>query len=176
MRKSVLLVSTAIGLTLICNPLAARPHKSPSVDFAKAPFKSRATKRLPRPGDGPRPWRTFLTWGTTTTTLPGGFAAEDAPFHVECKKSCTVVTLNTAEFLSYYTDDNQVGICPVVDGYFTNGACYFSGTLSFQDLYANRTNQTNYTVASGTHGMQTYLYTVWPAYLGHYQNEYRVYR
>ena len=63
----------------------------------------------------------------------------------------------------------------MVDGYFTNGSCYFSGAVNPTDLYTNRTNQTNLSVASGTHTVQTYVYTVAPAYMGHYQNDYHVY-
>ncbi len=112
--------------------------------------------------------------GVTTVVLSGGFAPEDSAQSVKCKNACTVVTLDTAEFLSYYSY-NQVGICPMVDGYFTNGSCYFSGALSFPELYSNRTNQTNLAVSSGTHTVQTYVYTTAPAYMGHYQNDYHVY-
>ncbi len=44
------------------------------------------------------------------------------------------------------------------------------------DLYSNRTNQTNLAVGSGSHTLQTYVYTVAPAYLGHYQNDYHIYQ
>lgn len=176
MRKSTLLVSTAIGLTLICNPLVALPHKAPSVDFAKAPAKLKKAKAA---APSPRhlslhPWKTFLSWGTTMTAVPAGFLAEDPPFQIDCKSACLIVTRNLAELDSYYS--YEVALCPVVDGYFTNGSCYFSGTISSHDLYANRTNQTNYTIGAGQHAFQTYLYTVAPAYLGRYQNEYEVWR
>ena len=93
---------------------------------------------------------------------------------INCKKACTIVTLNTAEVLSYYSY-NQVGICPVVDGYSTNGGCFFSGALSLKDLFRDETNQTNLSVGPGTHTIQTYLYTLAPAYMGHFQNDYHVY-
>ena len=36
--------------------------------------------------------------------------------------------------------------------------------------------KTNLTVGAGTHTAQTYVYTVAPAYLGHYQNDYHGYQ
>ena len=183
MNKTNLLVSTAVGLAfVVAGPSAmavgkkhapqgnAKSHAS--VNFAKAPFKTHK-------GQQPRVAKLkekFMveTWGVTTVPLLGGMAFEDAAQTIKCKNACTVVTNNTAEFLSYYSY-NQVGICPVVDGYFTNGSCFFSGTVSFTDLYANRTNQTNLAVGAGTHLVQTYVYTTAPAYLGHYQNDYHIY-
>ncbi len=50
----------------------------------------------------------------------------------------------------------------MVDGYFTNGSCYFSGAVNPTDLYTNRTNQTNYVAGAGTHVVQTYVYTTAP--------------
>ena len=183
MHKTNLLLSTAVGLAFVVagpSAMAAGKKHAPqgnakshlSVNFAKAPFK---TRKAQQPGKN-RLKEKFLveTWGVTTVALFGGMAPEDTAQSFNCKNPCTVVTVNTAEFLSYYSY-NQVGICPVVDGYFTNGACFFSGTVSFTDLYANRTNQTNLAVGAGTHLVQTYVYTVYPAYLGHYQNDYHVY-
>jgi len=183
MSKTNLLLSTAVGLAFVVagpaamavgkkHPTGAKNHAS--VNFAKAPFKqlknqSRTAGRLKEK---------FLveTWGVTTATLPGSaMVPTDAPTSINCKKACTIVTANTAEFLSYYSY-NQVGICPVVDGYLTNGSCFFSGTVQPDDLYANRTNQTNLAVGAGTHTVQTYVYTIAPAYLGHYQNDYHVYQ
>lgn len=184
MNKTNLLLSTAVGLAFVVagpSAMAAGKKHAPvkgaksavGVNFAKAPFK---LHKGTQPKGG-KLHEKFLveTWGVTTVALFGGFAVEDAAQSIKCKAPCTVVTNNTAEFLSYYSY-NQVGICPLVDGYFTNGSCYFSGALSFQDLYANRTNQTNLAVGSGTHTVQTYVYTVAPAYMGHYQNDYHIYQ
>jgi hypothetical protein len=91
-----------------------------------------------------------------------------------CDKVCTIVTNHTAELLSYYSY-SQIGICPIVDGYFTNGSCYFSGSMANDGHFANRTNQTNMQLGAGTHAVQTYLYTFDPAYIGNYQNDYVVY-
>jgi hypothetical protein len=185
MNKTNLLLSTAVGLAFVVagpSAMAAGKKHAPvkgaahagHVNFSKAPFKT--AKNQPHNMKGLKEKFLAETWGTTTTALTvGGFHAEDGAFTINCKKACTVVTNNTAEFLSYYSY-NQVGICPLVDGYFTNGSCFFSGALSFQDLYANRTNQTNLAVGSGTHTLQTYLYVTAPAYLGHYQNDYHVYQ
>ncbi|MBV8978377.1 MAG: hypothetical protein JO261_01840 [Alphaproteobacteria bacterium] len=185
MSKTKLLLSTAVGLAfVVAGPSAMAVGKKHApvkgaksavgVNFAKAPFKQ--AKNQPHMLKGGIKEKFLVeTWGTTTTALFGGFAVEDAANSINCKKACTVVTNNTAELLSYYSY-NQVGVCPLVDGYFTNGSCYFSGALSFPELYSNRTNQTNLAVGSGTHTVQTYLYTFAPAYLGHYQNDYHVYQ
>lgn len=182
MNKTNLLLSTAVGLAfVVAGPSAMAAGKKhmtgakshASVNFSKAPFKVMKNQRPSHQGLHEK----FLveTWGVTTQVLFGGFATEDAAQTITCKKACTVVTNNTAEFLSYYSY-NQTGICPMVDGYFTNGSCYFSGTVNPDDLYANRTNQTNLAVGSGTHTIQTYVYTVSPAYMGHYQNDYHIYQ
>ena len=181
MSKTKLLLSTAVGLAfVVAGPSAmAAGKKHPLGNNAKS-FTHAATS-FGKVKHGQTPRHTGLkerflveTWGVTTVALLGGFATEDAATTVNCLKACRVVTENTAEFLSYYSY-NQVGICPMVDGYFTNGSCYFSGALSPTELYSNRTNQTNLAVASGTHTVQTYVYTIAPAYMGHYQNDYHVY-
>jgi hypothetical protein len=184
MTKTNLLVSTAVGLAFVVAGPAAmaagKKHTLPagtkshtSVNFAKAPFKLHNGQA--RSHSGLKEKFMVETWGTTTVALLGGFAAQDAAQTINCKKACTLVTYNTAEFLSYYSY-NQVGICPMVDGYFTNGSCYFSGAVNPTDLYTQRTNQTNLAVGTGTHTVQTYVYTVAPAYMGHYQNDYHVYQ
>jgi hypothetical protein len=186
MNKTNLLLSTAVGLAFVVagpSAMAAGKKHAPAgvkghagVNFAKAPFKQAKNQSRTPKGGGLKEKFLVETWGTTTVALTaGGFHVEDAAFTVNCKKACTVVTNNTAEFLSYYSY-NQVGICPLVDGYFTNGSCYFSGALSFQQLYTNRTNQTNLAVGSGTHTLQTYIYIFAPAYMGHFQNDYRIYQ
>ncbi len=186
MNKTNLLLSTAVGLAfVIAGPSAMAAGKKHvlqnnakshfGINFAKAPFK--VAKTQPPKGGKLKEKMLIETWGapTTSVSLPGSFFAEDAAFTVNCKKACTVVTNNTAEILSYYSY-NQIGICPMVDGYFTNGSCYFSGALSAKDLYRNETNQTNLAVGSGTHTLQTYLYTTAPAYLGHFANDYHIYQ
>jgi hypothetical protein len=180
MRKTNLLVTTAVGLAFVVSgsamaigtkhPNGQKSHTS--VNFAKAPFKVK--KNQSRKKSSEKLTLFVDTWGVTTVALAGGFATEDAAFTINCKKACTLITNDTAEFLSYYSY-NQAGICPMVDGYFTNGSCYFSGALSPQELYSNRQNQTNLSVASGKHTVQTYVYTIAPAYMGHYQNDYSVF-
>jgi len=182
MNKTKLLLSTAVGLAfVVAGPSAMAVGKKhvpvkgtkSATHFTSSQFKVKHGQTPKHTGLKER----FLveTWGVTTVSLLGGsLTADDAAQSVKCKNACTIVTDNTAEFLSYYSY-NQVGICPMVDGYFTNGSCYFSGALAFTDLYANRTNQTNLAVSSGTHTVQTYVYTTAPAYMGHYQNDYHVY-
>ena len=177
MRKTNLLVSTAVGVAFVVagpaamalgkkHPNGAKGHLS--ANLATSPFK--ASKGQPRGRNGLRLRGIIDTWGVTTANLPGGYVVEDAAQTFKCKAACTIITNSTAEFMSYYSY-NQASICPVVDGYYTNGACFFSGALSPQQQYTNRQNQTNLSVASGTHTVQTYIYTIAPAYLGHYQND-----
>ena len=183
MSKTNLLISTAVGLAfVVAGPSAmALGKKHAPMNGAKKATHVTASKLGFKAAPGQARKKNTLkekfmveTWGVTTITAPGGSFAEDVAQLIKCKTACTVVTVNTAELLSYYSY-NQVGICPVVDGYFTNGACYFSGALSSKDLYRNETNQTNLAVGSGTHTVQTYLYTTAPAYLSHYQNDYHIY-
>jgi hypothetical protein len=189
MKKTHLLLSTAVGLAfVIAGPAAmavgkkhapagnAKAHQA--VDFSKSKFK--APKHQQRHGkpNHLKPRMLVETWAapSTAVALPAGtFTAEDTATTAKCLKSCDIVSMNTAEVLSYYSY-NQVAICPIVDGYFTNGSCYFSGALNPKMSYKNETNQTNLTVASGTHTIQTYLYVTAPAYLGHYQNDYTLYQ
>ena len=182
MNKTKLLLSTAVGLAfVVAGPSAMAVGKKHILGNNAKSFTHVATAKFGKTKPNQARKHTGLkerflveTWGVTTVSPLGGFAAEDAAQSIICKNACTVVTLDTAEFLSYYSY-NQVGICPMVDGYFTNGSCYFSGALSPQEEYTNRTNQTNLSVASGTHTVQTYVYTIAPAYMGHYQNDYHVY-
>jgi hypothetical protein len=185
MSKTNLLLSTAVGIAFV----VAGPSAMGAVGKKHAPLKNKPGAHVLSTGKfgfktahNQTPGKRILkekfmveTWGLTTATLPGGFVPEDAVTSIKCKTACTVVTNNTAEILSYYSY-NQVGICPLVDGYFTNGGCFFSGALSLKDLYRNETNQTNLAVGSGTHTVQTYLYTTATAYLNHYQNDYHIYQ
>ena len=186
MNRTKLLLSTAVGMAfVVAGPTAIalgkkqqhngqKAHASVSTAFLNAHGFKAAPSNQARKHSSLKERFLVETWGVTTVNLTGGTIAEDAPTSIACKKACTVVTLNTAEVLSYYSY-NQVGICPMVDGYLTNGACFFSGALSAEDLYRNETNQTNLSVGAGTHTVQTYLYTLAPAYLSHYQNDYHVY-
>jgi len=189
MKKTHLLLSTAVGLAfVIAGPSAmavgkkhvlggnAKAHQA--VDFSKSKFKQPKHQQRHGKPNHLKPRMLVETWSapTASITLPAGaFTPEDAATTARCLKACTVVTMNTAEVLSYYSY-NQIAICPVVDGYFTNGSCYFSGAISPKEAYTNRTNQTNLSVASGSHTIQTYLYVTAPAYLGHYQNDYTLYQ
>ena len=183
MSKTKLLLSTAVGLAfVVAGPSAmAVGKKHPNgakqashLNFSKTAFKT--AKQQPPRHTGLKERFLVETWGVTTVSvLAATLTADDSPTSINCRNVCTVVTDNTAEFLSYYSY-NQIGICPVVDGYFTNGSCYFSGAISFQNLYTNKTNQTNLQVGTGSHTVQTYVYTTAPAYMGHYQNDYHVYQ
>jgi hypothetical protein len=190
MNKTNLLLSTAVGLAfVVAGPSAmavGKKHTLPGDAKAHAAVNMKAAeragfKRAHNDHGKPnhlKPRQTIDTWAAPTASITlqaGAFTPEDAATTVNCLKACRVVTENTAELLSYYSY-NQIAICPVVDGYFTNGSCYFSGALSPKEQYTNRTNQTNLDVAAGSHVLQTYVYVVAPAYLGHYQNDYHLYQ
>src|ERR1700691_1489746 len=107
MSKTKLLLSTAVGLAfVVAGPSAmAVGKKHPLGNNAKS-FTHAATS-VGKVKHGQTPHHTGLkerflveTWGVTTVALLGGFAAEDAAQSVTCKAACTVITVNTAEFLS----------------------------------------------------------------------------
>jgi len=172
--KATLLVSTAVGLTLTVAPALALGHKhapagvkgqshAPNAHFKYKNNQSHASKI----------GKAVLTWSTSTTYGFGFFLDPSANATVKCKAACTIVTESVAELLTYYSYE-QTGICPIIDSYFTNGSCYFSGTSSFQMLYHNITNDTNISVGSGSHSVEVYLYSGGPAYWSHRQNLYTV--
>jgi hypothetical protein len=183
-NKTSLLLSTAVGLAFAVAghaaaplgkkhaPASARPKAS--ANFAKSPFKISSNRPAHVPGHKLHQKFLIESWGATTFAAPPGYLRLDPPHPFVCDKVCTLVTNHAAELYSYYSY-SQVGICPIVDGYFTNGSCYFSGTLDIHSQFATRTNQTNMELGAGTHAVQTYLYLFAPAYLGHFQNDYVVY-
>src|SRR5580698_3630455 len=110
MNRTNLLLSTAVGLAfVVAGPSAmavGQKHTLPgnakahtAINFAKAPFK-----RMHQDHGKPnhlKARQTIDKWGTTTVSLLGRFAVEDAATTVTCLKACSVVTENTAELLSY---------------------------------------------------------------------------
>ncbi|HWA04532.1 MAG TPA: hypothetical protein VG819_13510 [Rhizomicrobium sp.] len=184
MSKTHLLLTTAVSLAFAVAGHAAplgKKHAPPaakpagSANFAKAPFRLSKAQQ-PHAARSGKLKQKFLieTWAASTSAIPPGYVRLDPPHGFVCDKTCTIVTNHVAQLFSYYSY-SQVGICPIVDGYFTNGSCYFSGSIDAIGHFANRTNQTNMEIGAGTHAVQTYLYTFTPAYLGHYQNDYVVY-
>jgi len=179
MSKTALLVSTAVGLTLAVAPAYAAKHSTqgksshPSLDtIHKNGFKGWSTTKhgtVTPDGKG-----TVLTW--SVSTMAGSFFAFDPSSSgtVKCRKACTIVTESVAELLTANGPSTyeQTAICPVVDGTFTNGSCYYSGNSQFHDLYHNIGNDTNISVGSGSHSVYVYLYSEGPAYWGHRQNQY----
>jgi hypothetical protein len=179
MSKTTLLVSTAVGLTLAVAPAYAAKHNPqgktshPSLNtLQKNGFKGwSTTKHGTVTPDGKK---TVLTW--SVSTMAGSFFAFDptSSATIACKKGCTIVTESVANMLTSNgaSTYEQTALCPVVDGTFTNGSCYYSGNSEFHDLYHTITNDTNITVGSGSHSIYVYLYSEGPAYWGHRQNQY----
>ena len=200
MNRKNLLVTTAVGLAFVVSGTAyahskhsPKASKRPShVNFERAPFKRNLGQAFH--GKSPRLIEKYMLedWGTATGYLPGGFAKAGRGFKIpSCKTGCTVVTQNTLEV--YNPSDwvttgtttgvgvwedipEQVAICPIIDGFFTNGSCFFSGNVTAADAYTNETNVTNMQVGTGYHSLMTYVYTIGPMWSGHWENDWHVYQ
>jgi hypothetical protein len=184
MHKSSLLVSTAVGLTMIvAGPAAARPKATPhdgALKRADLQHKPGAPARPARPErrpSGPSPMKekfTLDTWASTTAAISGGFALDGSTkVNFTCKKSCTVLTDAVLAVSAYYSY-NSIGYCPVVDGYFTNGACFFVN-LPAGSGWNNIPFMSHASLAAGSHMAEVYLYSIAPAYIGPRQTDYHVY-
>ena len=170
MSKTTLLVSTAVGLTLAVAPAMAAKRvdakgQKTHVTNTQIKYKNNQS-HSPKKAKG-----TVMTWSTSTTYGFGFFLDPSSSASISCKKACTIISESIAQALLEYTSYEQTAICPVVDGYFTNGSCYFSGAGGFSDLYHNLTNDTNISTGSGSHSLEVYLYSAGPAYWGHRQNQ-----
>lgn len=183
MHRSSLLLSTAVGLTMVvAGPASALPKSMPhdgSLKRADLQHKPGAPARPARPERQRHPTlkETFTidTWSNTTAALPGGFTADPSTsVSFNCKKACTVLTDAVVAFGAYYSY-NSIGYCPVVDGYFTNGACFFVN-LPAGSGWNNIPFMSHVSLASGSHSAEVYLYSIAPAYIGPRQTDYHVYK
>jgi len=180
MSRSALLVSTAVGLTLAAaGPVYALPKALPHGNFMKKSHDFQHAKGAPgKPQRNSAPASARIKesyvvdkWGEDAAFL-GGFAVIDHTT-LPCKKPCTIITDTVASFASYYSY-NQVGLCPMVDGYFTNLSCM---SIALAPGGQNIIPQlTNVSVGSGTHQADFYVYTVAPAYISGFQIDYHVYK
>jgi hypothetical protein len=182
MSKSKLLISTAVGLTLAAmGPVLALGKRIPHNGMLKHTNAQRAPHAPGKPARNPGPRHhsglkmtsTFIFASDTTETLAGGFTL-DSQTSVNCKNDCVIEFQGLMNFSSYYSY-NQVSICPMVDGYFTGGSCYFAGSASthgFQPVPFLTSQEAD----AGTHVASVYLYTVAPAYLGPRQTDYHIYK
>jgi hypothetical protein len=182
MSKSAFLISTAVGLTLAATgPVVGLGKKLPPNGMLKHTNAQRAPHAPGKPARNPgarthsglKMTQTFIFSTDTTSALLGGFVL-DSKTTVDCKSDCVIEFQGLFNFLAYYSY-NQVSICPIVDGYFTNGSCYFAGNASVHG-YAPIPLLTSQEASAGTHTAEVYLYTVAPAYLGPHQTDYHVYK
>ncbi len=181
MNRSSLLVSTAVGLTLAASgPVQGLGKKQPDGSLKHvnaqhalgAPGKPARDSR-PRHRDDLKMTSTVIFHSDQTETLPGGFALDNQT-SIACKTSCIVEVQAQMNLMSYYSY-NTVALCPIIDGYFTNGSCYFEGSISSHG-FRPVTLLTSQAVGSGTHMASMYLYTLAPAYLSSQQTDYHVYK
>jgi hypothetical protein len=183
MNKSALLLTSAVGLTFAAGGTAFALNKTLPHNGA---LKKINAQRLPgAPAKPARPGSSgaqllkeqFVvhTASNSLETLISGFNLDSSTGGTfRCKSACTVITDTVAQFSSYYSY-NQFAICPVVDGYFTDGACtYF--TVPGGHGYVNVPFRSSASVSSGTHSAEVYLYTFEPAYLGARETDYHVYK
>jgi hypothetical protein len=185
MQKSALLLSTAIGLTVaVAGTAGAMPKATPHNGALKkrdlqhktgAPGRPARPERMPSSGPSPIKEKfTLDTWASTTASLLGGFSLDaSTQVNFTCKKKCTVLTNAVVAFSAYYSYNN-IGYCPMVDGYFTSGSCFFVNLPSGSG-WNNIPFLNHASVAAGTHSAEVYLYTVAPAYIGPRQTDYHVY-
>jgi len=183
MNKSALLLTSAISLTFAAGaPVFALNKTFPHTGVLKKTNAQRAPgapAKPARPGSGSsqllKEQFVVHTANNEPQQLLSGFNADGSTSAtIKCKSACTVITDTVAQFSSYYSY-NQFAICPMVDGYFTNGACtYF--TVPGGHGYVNVPFRSSVAVASGTHSAEVYLYTFTPAYLGARETDYHVYK
>jgi hypothetical protein len=183
MNKSALLLSTAVGLTVaVAGTAGAMPKAVPHNGILKrsdlqhkpgAPARP-ARKQTPSASTPLKEKFTLDTWASTTAALFGGFTLDGSTkVNFTCKKACTVLSDSVISFAAYYSY-NQIGYCPMVDGYFTSGTCFFVSVPSGSG-FVNVPFMSHDSVGAGTHMAETYLYSVAPAYIGPRQTDYHVY-
>jgi hypothetical protein len=162
-------------------PVQGLPKKLPHDGWLKHPNAQRAPNAPARPARGSRPGhhdalkmtQTFIFQSDQTVALQPGFTV-DSQASISCRTSCVVEVQAQMNFLSYYSY-NSIALCPVIDGYFTNGSCFFEGAIPSGGFHPV-TLLTSQSVSSGTHMAEMYLYTMVPAYLGSRQTDYHVYK
>lgn len=185
MHRSSLLLSTAVGLTMVvAGPALSFPKATPHSGALKksdlqhkpgAPARPAGPERAPSGHPQLKEKFTIDTWASTTQTLFGGFAADGSTkVNFSCKKSCTILTDAVVAFGAYYSY-NSIGYCPVVDGYFTNGGCFFVNIPPSSAGWSNIPFMSHVSVGSGAHMAEVYLYSIAPAYVGPRQTDYHVY-
>jgi hypothetical protein len=183
MRKSAFLVSTAVGLTLAATGPALTlgvgkklPHDGTlkHANAQRAPHAPGKPTRNPgsRHHSGLKLASTVIFSSDTSEALGGGFAL-DSQTTVNCKSDCVIEFQGLFDFLSYYSY-NQISLCPMVDGYFTNGSCYFTQAVGHGSQPVPML--TSQEAGAGTHVAAVYLYTIAPAYIGPRQTDYHVYK
>jgi len=175
------MVSTAVGLTLAVTPsFAAKqtPATHPSLNTVHQAglkgWKSNQSHGVVLPKGS----TLALTWSTSAVS-GSGFLADPTSFvNFKCKLAakCNVITESVAQVLSgpgSGTFDN-LAICPVMNGIFTNGSCFYSGNSSFSDQYHTITNDTNAAGVSGANTGYVLLYSPWTATWAHRQNQWHL--
>ena len=181
MNRSALLISTAVGLTLAAGgPVQGLPKKLPHDGSLKQRNAQHAPNAPAKPARPAQPGRggalkmsqTFIFQSDQTETLQSGFNL-DSKASIGCRTSCVIEVQAQMDFASYYSYDS-VALCPVIDGYFTGGSCFFEN-IPAGGFHAV-TLLTSQSVGSGTHMAEMYLYAIAPAYLGRRQTDYHVYK
>jgi len=185
MQKSALLLSTAVGLTVaVAGTAGAMPKavrhtgilkKSDLQHKSGAPGRPARPERMPPSGPSPIKEKfTLDTWASTTEAISGGFALDGSTkVNFTCKKACTILSDAVVAFAAYYSY-NSIGYCPMVDGYFTSGSCFFVN-LPAGSGWNNIPFMSHDKVGPGAHLAEVYLYSIAPAYIGPRQTDYHVY-
>lgn len=102
---------------------------------------------------------TIIQYGAGGTTLNSGFNDLDTSESWDCKdkKGCTIAVSAMVQIGSATTSGNWA-ICATVDGNYINPACPYQGSIPGTGSYVTGNSQQSYTVAMGTHTVQTTVY------------------
>jgi hypothetical protein len=119
---------------------------------------------------------TAIDWATGGITLSPGFTTIDS-FRGFCGNSngCTFGFEPMVEVGNQTRANNRWAICGVVDGSFVNPQCPFQDTLLTNKRYQSRTYRGNFQVGFGPHTLSLVVYVDFPATLGEWEADYRVY-
>ena len=120
---------------------------------------------------------TFFNYGSSGgASLVPGFNNVDTATTIKCTNAagCTIGVSSMIQ-ISPPAGTNWA-ICPVVDGNYINPPCPFQGNLADTSSFVTGNGQSNFQVATGTHTVQTQVYTDQAAGLYNWQVTYTLYK
>jgi hypothetical protein len=121
---------------------------------------------------------TYIDQAMSDVTVGSGFQPIDSAFKFVCKNvgGCTISAENTVEVGGQTVASNRWGICTSLDGTVGAGICTYQGYIPSDGSYVTGSFKNALAVSTGTHTIQSYLYTDSGAFLAQYNNTYHQYR